>query len=177
MRKIIAEVCVSLNGYIDGPDGELGWIRIIDKPSYIEMLGNKYDTIFYGRKAYQKMINVITDDLSNVVEPMRKYVFSNSFKHLEGNAMVVHSNFHQEVERIRDEEGLDIWLCGGATMIKTFAQNNLIDEFLIYVHPVILHGGTQLFSFEPALQLKSCEQLDSGIVRLNYEVIKNNQHG
>jgi dihydrofolate reductase len=174
MRKIIAEVSVSLNGYLEGPQGDLNWVRLPFGEEFNNMLAQRYDTIFYGRRAYQRIVSRFIDDIHDdcPVGKMRKFVFSNSVKHIEGNAMVIHSNFYQEVERIRDEEGLDIWLYGGRRMIETFAAHNLIDEFLIYVHPIVLQGGIQLFSFAPTLRLKGSEILADGIVKLNYEVIK-----
>jgi len=174
MRKIIAEVSVSLNGYMEGPNGELDWIQMPINNRSPEEISQRYDTVFYGRKAYQRVVSRLTscwDDDCPIVK-MRKYVFSNSLKHMEGNAMVIHSNFLQEVERIRDEEGLNIWLYGGGAMIKSFASENLIDEFLIYVHPVVLNYGISLFSFKPSLRLKYSETLDAGVVKLNYDVIK-----
>jgi dihydrofolate reductase len=182
MRKIVAEMAISLDGYFEGPEGEMDWILFEREIDYANNLLKRFDTMFFGRKTYQRfgfprMVEGIEHagkrEFNNTVNNMRKYVFTNTLNHVPGNGMVINRNVPWEVERIRDEEGKDIWLCGGANVISTFAAMNLIDEYLIAIHPVLLSDGRPLFSDisnKMNLDLKCAETLNSGIVILNYEV-------
>lgn len=180
MRKVIFESSVSLDGFIEGPNGELDWLLCADEPADMNSFFSSFDTIFYGRKTYDKMAiphsdneasSAVTKQFLSAVQAMRKYVFSRTRKHVEGNAMVIHQNLESEVRRIREEYGKDIWLCGGADILKTFARLDLVDEYFLSVHPVILAGGKPLFEgMKVPLNLKLVEKrkLGSGIVILRY---------
>lgn len=180
MRKVIFESSVSLDGFIEGPNGELDWLLGADEPADINSFLSSFDTIFYGRKTYDKMAFPHLDDKTtssvrkqflSAVQAMRKYVFSRTRKHVEGNAMVIHQNLESEVRRIIGEYGKDIWLCGGADILKTFARLDLVDEYLLSVHPVILEGGKPLFQgieVPSNLNLVEEHKLGSGVVILRY---------
>lgn len=180
MRKIIFESSVSLDGFIEGPNGELDWLLCADEPADIKSFLSSFDTIFYGRKTYDRMAvpnpedeasSAVRKQFLSAVQAMRKYVFSRTRKHVEGNAMVIHQNLESEVRRIREEYGKDIWLCGGADILKTFARLDLVDEYFLSVHPVILVGGKPLFEeMKVPLNLNLVEEykLRSGVVILRY---------
>src|SRR5690349_18403592 len=179
MRSVIFESSISVDGFIEGPNGELDWL-IADGCASAEAFFAQFDTIFYGRKAYEKLAppESLGWDLSEAdrelylrLHGMRKYVFSRTEKHVRGNGMVVSANLEAEVMRIRDEEGKDIWFCGGAEILRTFADLDLVDEYVIRVHPVLLLSGTPLFAGNktPAnLKLISKKGLKSGVVILHY---------
>lgn len=180
MRKVIFESSISLDGFIEGPNGELDWLRQWDEPGGVTSLLSSFDTIFYGRKTYDKMgvpklgenkISQNEEQFLWAVQGMRKYVFSRTLKHVDGNAMVIHENLEPEVKRIREEEGKNIWLCGGADILKTFARLDLVDEYLLSVHPVRLAGGKPLFEGRKIpldLKLLDKHKLRSGVVILRY---------
>jgi len=178
MRRIIAEISVSLDGFIEGPYGELDWL-VSEDGGRVEDFLSRFDVIFYGRMAYEKLgihhLPERTDGQINGVyeafSKMRKYVFSHSCKHVPGNAMVINSNIIRQVKAIREEEGRDIWLSGGAGIIQSFAALNMIDEYHLLIQPVILGGGKPLFSantYRQQLRLSDTQQLQSGVVLLTY---------
>jgi dihydrofolate reductase len=131
MRKVIFESSISLDGFIEGPGGELDWLQQGQDAVDISAFLSSFDTIFYGRKTYDKIgvpkrkdarMGSKEERFFLAVEGMRKYVFTRTMKHVEGNAMVIGDNLEVEVKRIREEEGKNIWLCGGADILRTFAR-------------------------------------------------------
>jgi dihydrofolate reductase len=180
MRKVIFESSVSLDGFIEGPDGELDWLLCGNEPPDIKSFLSSFDTIFYGRKTYEKigMPNAgdeigsgIREQFLSALQAMRKYVFSRTRRHVQGNAMVVSENLELEVRRITEEDGKNIWLCGGADILKTFARLDLVDEYFLSVHPVVLAGGKPLFEGTKVplnLNLVEEHKLRSGVVILRY---------
>jgi len=181
MRKIIFQSSVSLDGFIEGPNGELDWlIRDEEASDVVEFLSD-FDTIFYGRKTYEKMgvqefmepdLRAVEKEFLYILHGMRKYVFSRQKKHVSGNAMVVGRDLESEVLRIREEEGKNIWLRGGADILRTFADLDLVDEYLLIMHPVVLSSGKPLFwGMKKPLYLKLIRErnLKSGVVILHYK--------
>lgn len=182
MRRIIFEASVSLDGFIEGPSGDLDWILPGDEPgSDIEAKRflSTFDTIFFGRKAYEKIgiihpdtsVSISDKEFCYMMHGMRKYVFSRTVKHVRGNAMIISRELKEEVTRIREEDGKNIWFCGGADLLKTFAALDLIDEYVLAVQPVLLKSGTPLFpgNKKPLdLTLVDRKNLESGVVILHY---------
>ncbi len=179
MRKIVAEIVISLDGFIEDVNGNLDWLVAENEIRYTNSFLKEYDTFFYGRKAYERFKNLhlvhesnspSESDAKETLTTMRKYVFSRTKMHVEGNAMVVRSNMMSEARRIKDERGKNILLCGGAVTIQQFAKADLIDEYIIAIQPIVLGGGKPLFkSFERmTLNLKKAEKLNAGTVIMHY---------
>jgi dihydrofolate reductase len=184
MRKLIAEMAVSLDGFIEGPKGEMDWLEPlpsgVQASTFFNTFLSAFDTIFYGRVAYERFgvegaLNPSLPEeqrlLSSKANNMRKYVFSRKLKHVAGNGMVISNNVEAEVRRIKEEDGRDIWLCGGACITKSLSTLNLIDEYILAVQPVILGSGKPLFhtmTERMRLKLVDKKKLPSGIVLLRY---------
>ncbi len=137
MRKVILSVAVSLDGFIEGPKGEYDWCPPPSKQEMGEFL-QSIDTIFMGRKSYE---------LAGVKSFPGKehYVFSDT---LNGNAKgvnIIRRNMLKTVNLMLLEKGKNIWLFGGANLITTFINENLVDEMWLAFVPIILGGGTPLF--------------------------------
>lgn len=181
MRKVIAEIAVSVDGFIEGPGGELDWLVFDEEQGYVNEFLSRFDVIFYGRMAYERFgvylqeSNDRCEDFAATVMNMRKYVFSRNMKHVAGNGMMINDNIKDEVKQIREEEGKDIWLCGGADIISTFANLRLIDEYMLAIQPTILGSGKPLFGnvdHPIRLELLEAERLNSGVVLLNYRPVE-----
>lgn len=180
MRKVILESAISMDGFIEGPNGELDWLICDEEICNAAEFLARFDTVFYGRKAYEKLgIRPLEDgslsegamQFLEDVNGMRKYVFSRVKKHVAGNGMVIFENLEQEVRRISEEEGKNIWFFGGADILKTFAELDLIDEYVLSVHPVLLRSGKALFSDtrnQLNLRLMEKRKLRSGVIKLYY---------
>lgn len=173
MRKVILNLAVSLDGFIEGPNGEYDWC-LNDQDYGLTEFWNNIDTILIGRKSYELLIS--TNDLNMFLMNNRMFVFSDSLAEIKHDQIEVISsvNFADEVRAIREQDGKDIWLFGGASLVSTFMEHRLIDEFLLSVHPVLLGSGKPLFQSikeRTNLQLTETIPYSSGLVQLRYQLL------
>lgn len=181
MKKVILDLAVTLDGFIEGPNGEIDWCIMDDDMDFDGFLSS-IDTIFYGRVSYEAWGNFQPDENASPAEKVlwdgvhskKKYVFSSQNKK-DNNAIFVNSDISDKVLELKNQSGKDIWLYGGASLIKTFIQLNLIDIYRISVHPTVLGNGKPLFEdLKERIELKLLETnvFKSGVVQLIYEPIK-----
>lgn len=181
MKKVILDLAVTLDGFIEGPNGEIDWCIMDDDMDFDGFLSG-IDTIFYGRVSYEAWGNFQPDENASPAEKVlwdgvhskKKYVFS-SQNIKDDNAVFINSDISQKVNEIKKQSGKDIWLYGGASLIKTFIQLNLIDIYRISVHPTVLGNGKPLFEdLKERIELKLLKTnvFKSGVVQLIYEPIK-----
>lgn len=178
MKKVILNLAATLDGFIEGPNGEVDWCIMDDDmnfPAFIDSI----DTIFYGRISYDAWGNYQADEnadlaekeMWNAIHSKNKFVFSSQNRDDE-NAVFISSDIIAQVNEIKNQEGKDIWLYGGASLIKTFINLKLIDVYKISVHPVALGSGKPLFenlSERIGLKLTDTKVFKSGVVELTYE--------
>ncbi len=181
MRKVILDLAVSLDGFIEGSNGEIDWCIMDDDMNFDGFLSS-IDTIFYGRVSYDSWGNHQPDEYADAdekafwqnIHSKQKYVFSSKIRNDE-HAVFVGSNISEKVTEIKNQSGKNIWLYGGAKLIHTFIELNLIDIYRISVHPVALGTGKPLFeNLTKRLNLKLTETntFKSGVVQLIYEPVK-----
>ena len=106
---------------------------------------------------------------------MKKYVFSTSKNSFEGNPTVVNAHLSVCINKLKQENGKHIWLYGGSSLITSFVNLNLIDEFRIAVIPILLGDGKPLFSEiknRVHLKLLKINSGISGVAELIYENVK-----
>ncbi len=169
MRKVILGLAVSLDGYIEGPNGEYDWC-FTDQDYGMNDFFKRVDALFIGRKSYELMQQVGEGAVPGM-PPIKEYVFSTTLTSVKQGAILVKGNVKEAVEKIKSEKGKDIWLFGGAGLTAALLQLKLIDEFWLSVHPIILGSGKPLFSNIPDrtyLQLLENKTYDSGLVSLKY---------
>ena len=168
MRKIILNVAVSLDGFIEGSNGEYDWC-FTDQDYGMEAFTASTDAIFIGRKSYALIAGE-----NNPYFDKKLYIFSDTLAGVEGNAEIIRTkDFVDRIEQVRHEDGKDIWLFGGASLVSAFTQHNYIYEMLLSVHPIILGSGKQLFenlSDRIHLTLLNTEVFSSGLVQLRYTI-------
>ena len=181
-RRIILDLAVTLDGYIEGPKGEIDWC-IMDSDMGFGNFLDDIDTIFYGRKSYDLWGQYIPHteaseaekELWDAVHNKKKYVFSKKLSRVDGDAILINKNLEEEVIRIKEEEGNNIWLYGGASIITKFVNLGLIDEYRLSIHPIILGSGKPLFvNIKDAaeLELIKVNSFSSGVVQLCYRSIE-----
>lgn len=181
MRKVILDLAVTLDGFIEGPNGEIDWC-IMDDDMDFEGFLSGIDTIFYGRVSYDSWGNFQPESNASAAElslwkgvhSKKKYVFSSQNK-MDEKVTYISNNLPSKVNEIKNEKGEDIWLYGGASLIKTFIQEGLIDIYRISVHPIVLGSGKPLFENlkeRIALKLIKTNVFKSGVVQLIYETQK-----
>lgn len=179
MRKIILDLAVSLDGFIEGPNGEIDWIVMDDSlgGGLVDFLSG-IDTIFYGRVSYdlwgqyQAAENASAGEkaLWNAVHSKEKYVFSHKAVG-DGKATYIHANLEEQVNEIRQRPGKDIWLYGGGSLITTFINRDLIDVYRLAIYPVILGEGKPVFSNiknRVNLKLEEVKSSEIGVTLLEY---------
>ncbi|MGZ9583054.1 dihydrofolate reductase family protein [Paenibacillus marinisediminis] len=177
-RRIILDLAVTLDGFIEGENGEVDWC-IMDPELEFNQFLDQIDTILYGRKSYDQWgkytPNNEDSDADKVfwelVHSKEKYVFSRSQQGTDHEAVFITDNIFEEVNKIKQKPGKDIWLYGGASLMTTFIQLGLVDEFRLSVHPVILGEGKPLFAdIKQRLNLKLAHTrtFSSGLVQLIY---------
>jgi dihydrofolate reductase len=169
MRKIILNLAVSLDGFIEGPNGEYDWC-LNDQDYGMEDFFANTDTIFIGRKSFE----LIRNDAA-ILPVKHIYVFSDTLAPEPGeNISVISSSaFESAVREITEADGGDIWLFGGAGLLSAFMNRRLVSELLLSVHPIILGGGRPLFkdvSGRVGLNLISQKAYDSGLLQVRYEL-------
>lgn len=178
MKKIILDLATTLDGFIEGPNGEIDWCIIDDDMDFDGFLSS-IDTIFYGRVSYDQWGNyqpvagapAAEQALWQAVHSKKKVVFSTQPRQDDG-AVFIKEDIVNRVTEMKKQEGGHIWLYGGAGLIKTFIRENLVDIYRISVHPIALGKGKPLFEDleeRLALRLMKTNTFRSGVVQLIYE--------
>ncbi len=169
-RKIILNLCTSLDSYIEGGNGEIDWC-LMDQDYGMEEFLNRIDTIFFGRKSYEQLVR----EMPNAFLDKKKVVFSRTLKNGSNSLKIISNNIEEEVNQIKKAEGKDIWLFGGASLATDMINAKLVDELMISVHPLILGRGKSLFidiQNRTKLKLIDNKTFSTGLVQLLYKVEK-----
>ncbi len=172
MRKIILGVAVSLDGFIEGPNGEYDWC-FTDQDYGLNDFFKRVDTIFVGRKTYEMSLGL--EGGMEGFPKFKEYVFSTTLANVKEGASLVRDNIQQEVEKIRNQEGKDIWLFGGASLTTSLMKLGFVDEFSLAVHPILLGKGKPMFQHiddRIRLELMDSKTYSTGLVLLTYAVKK-----
>ena len=171
MRKILLNVAVSLDGYIEGPNGEYDWC-FTDQDYGMTDFYQQIDSTFMGRKSYELMLSMGDVEVPNA-PVLKNYVFSQTLEKVKPGYFLVKGDIKKEIDHIKSQDGKDIWLFGGAGLTKSLLLLGLIDRIGLAVHPIILGGGTPLFHNLPMrtkLRLISSKEFSSGLVYLTYQM-------
>jgi len=181
-RRIVLDLAVSLDGFIEGINGETDWCIMDGDMNFTKFLSS-IDTILYGRKSYDlwgrytpgKEASDMEREIWELVHSKKKYVFSKTLTTIDNNVIIINDNIEEEVNKLKKEPGKDIWLYGGASLITTFMNLGLVDEYRLSVHPVILGAGKSLFvdmKQRQELKLVDSRRFSSGVVQLCYHPTK-----
>ena len=181
MRKVVYWVHASVDGFIAGPNGEFDWPAMGPELSaYSDEMNERVDTFLYGRIVWELMSSYwpnadqISDhphDLAfaEVWRTMPKVVFSKTLTEVGWGARL-ESDAESALRAMKAQGGKDLLLTGGAGLAATLAGLDLIDEYQVVVHPVVLGGGKQLFPFAQRFDLKLADTrtFDGRAVLLSY---------
>jgi len=188
MRKIISFMHISLDGFVSGLNGEMGWIKVDEE--IFDYAGKRIcegDTALYGRVTYQMMENywptagdkpaATKHDIehSKWYSKVHKVVLSKTIKDTGlTNTKIISDNLSHRINKIKQQSGKDILLFGSPTATHSLIQLNLIDGFWLFVNPVILGRGIPLFvDIKDKIKLKllpTTRQFTCGVTELNYTV-------
>lgn len=175
MRKLILGLAVTLDGYIEGPNGEYDWC-FTDQDYGLNEFYERIDAMFIGRKSYEMMQKHVSENGGEAVPGMpqlKEYVFSNTLKEVKEGAVLVAGNSMLEAKRLKDLPGKDIWLFGGASLNESMMKTGLVDELWLSVHPILLGDGRLLFTARnprSKLILLESKTYETGLVSLRYHI-------
>jgi dihydrofolate reductase len=183
MRKIIASIFVSLNGYVVGPNEDISWVTKNfndEMGKYAANLQSSMGAVLLGRATYQIMVNAwpnTTEETAPGSERMNgvpKVVFSRTLEKVEwgkyNNARLVRNNAAEEIAKLKAQPGGDMVIYGSPTLVQDFTRQGLIDEYQLLLHPIVLPGGKPLFKDNAVpLRLLRTQSFKNGVVVLYYE--------
>ena len=190
MRKLIYAMSVSLDGYIEATNGDLRWS---DPDEELHKHFNEQETMIdihlYGRRLYENMAAYwptadenpsapkVEIEYARIWKDMKKIIFSKTLKKVGWNSQLVSENIAEEVNRLKAQPGKDMSV-GGAEIASAFMQLGLIDEYWLYLRPIILGGGKPMFrELHDKINVKLVETrtFGSGVVLLRYRHADYNQ--
>lgn len=182
MRRVIVSMMVTLDGFIAGPNGEIDWHNVDDEfNEYAIELLNSVDTLLFGRVTYQGMASywptpmATTDDpiVAAKMNSLPKVVFSHTLETVEWQpTRLAKGNLADEIATMKQQPGGDMVIFGSGSIVSALAQLGLIDEYRLFVNPVVIGDGQSLFSgITERLNLKlvSTRPFRSGNVLLQYQ--------
>lgn len=155
MRRLILFNMVTLDGFFEGPNGDIDWHTVDEEFNdfAIDQL-NSADGLIFGRVTYELMASywptpaALENDpgIADLMNRMPKVVFSRTLERADwSNTRLVRENLVEEIARLKQQPGKDLLIFGSADLAATFIKNSLIDEYRIMVSPVILGKGNPLF--------------------------------
>jgi dihydrofolate reductase len=172
MRKIRYGVAMSLDGYIAGPNGEADWIDV-DPDVDFAAIWSQFDTLLMGRRTYAAAVQRLGEAAFAGVTSI---VFSRTLRQQEHpNATIMSQLDSGWIKTLKNQNGKDIWLMGGAALFRSFLDAGYVDRVEISVIPVLLGAGTPLLPppYTPTtLKLLSHQVYRSGRLMLSYEILR-----
>ncbi|WP_458719568.1 dihydrofolate reductase family protein [Candidatus Nitrosocosmicus sp. R] len=188
MRKLRLQVQISVDGCIAGPNNEMDWLVWDDKYiKYVKDITESVDTIIMGRKMVYGFIPYWTDVMNKPDDPMNalakkmieipKVVFTKTLNKPRWiNTDIATGDLKDEITKLKNQNGGDIIVYGGVSFDSSLIKEKLIDEFYLFVNPVVIGNGKTIFKNLEEIQrftLIESRGFDCGLVLLHYEVKKN----
>jgi dihydrofolate reductase len=184
MRKLVLFMHTSLDGFVAGPNGEMDWINVDEEIfDYAGQRTNEADTALYGRVTYQMMkanwptAAQLPTATKHDVEHSRWYnkvakvVLSGTLKGENlTNTLIIDGNLAAEIVKLKQEAGKDILMFGSPTAAHSLMAEKLIDDYWLFVNPILLGRGIPLFNGvkeKSALKLVASNIFSSGVVCLH----------
>jgi dihydrofolate reductase len=184
MRKIVVMMSISVDGFMEGPNRELDWQLVDDElhEHFNEELATM-GAFLDGRVTYELMAafwptadrdpvsTAPMVEFARIWRDMPKLVFSTTLERADWNATIVRQVDPEAIAALKAQPGGDL-VVGGADLAGAFRRLDLVDEYRLYVHPVVLGSGKPLFA--PAgtrvgLRLVESRTFGNGVVLLRYQ--------
>lgn len=185
MRKLIISEYVTIDGVMEDPGGGDDsphggwsfpyWNDEAEKYKHRELFDS--DALLLGRTTYEGFAEAwpsMTDEtgFADRINSMSKYVVSTTLSAAAWkNSTVIKENILEEITRLKQQSGKNILVFGSSQLVSLLQENDLIDEYRLMIHPVILGNGKRLFELPfPKTELKHEEtvQFNSGVTVLTY---------
>lgn len=176
MRSILLQVAVTLDGYIEGPHGEIDWC-FTDQDYGMSDFLQRIDTIFMGRKTFDMMQSMPIppdDPFTAQIAHIDQFVFSHNTAAIDHpSTRLITGDTIDWIKNYLWTAGKDIWLFGGASFTNSLVQAGLVHEIILAVHPILLGAGKSFLSHSARvpLRLLRAQPYDSGLVMMRYQVV------
>jgi dihydrofolate reductase len=178
MPKLILWDMISLDGFFEGPNkGDIDWFVFDDElEKYILETQSDVGTLVFGRNTYEMMAAYWPSAEGRIADFMNsvpKVVFTTTLQDAGwNNARLVKNNAREEVSRLKQGAGGDIFCFGSADFASTLINDGLVDEYRIGINPILLGSGVPFFKGSDSrrkLKLVDTKALKSGLVILHYQ--------
>jgi dihydrofolate reductase len=182
MRKMFLFMMVSLDGYYEGPNGDISWHNVdTEFNEFAVQQTSESDTLLFGRKTYELMESYWPTEAAKRDDPivaglmngLPKIVISTTLNRVDWeNTKLVRENVDEEISKLKGQPGKDIAILGSSELTVSLTQMGLVDEYRIMVNPVVLGGGKPLFQGihdKFNLKLLNTRMFASGNVLLTYQ--------
>ena len=174
MRILSIFIATSLDGYIAKPNDNLDFLKLVEKEGedngYAEFAAT-IDTIIIGRKTYDWVLKAIgSAHYDNGHRDV--YVITRTERPGVGKTVFYTGNLTELVQQLQSRKGKNIYCDGGAEIINELLKNDLIDEYIISIIPILLGAGTRLFKDgrpEQRLELVNTKTFETGLTQLHYK--------
>ena len=153
-RKLVLFIAASLDGYIAAKDDSLDWLYKVEGEGdngYSEFY-ETIDTVLMGRRTYDWILENVTGDFP--YKDKECYVFSRSVTEDNVEVKFVKDNIVGFTNKLKQQQGKNIWIVGGGELLRSFLKEKLIDELILTVAPTLIGNGIPLFK-EDDLHLES----------------------
>ncbi|MFI5135213.1 MAG: dihydrofolate reductase family protein, partial [Chitinophagales bacterium] len=174
-----------LDGFFEGPNKEIDWHNVdAEFNDYAINFLKSLDALLFGRVTYELMAgywpsqDALTNDpvVAGLMNGLQKIVCSHSLEKVDwNNSRLLKENIPEEIRKLKNQSGKDIAIFGSSDLSLTLIENDLIDEFSIFVNPVLLGNGKRLFrglKSKVNLKLLSTKVFNSGNVLLCYQPLR-----
>jgi dihydrofolate reductase len=184
MRKIVAFIVQTVDGYYEGPNGELDWPNVDDefKEFSVEHTAS-FDALLFGRHTYDGMVAFWTSDeakrfdpeITRLMNDTPKIVFSTTLEQADWkNTRLIGENVDEEVAALKAQDGKDVAIFGSIELTRRLLEGRHVDELRLMIHPILLGAGHSLVHGLGArlpLRLTDSRVFRSGNVLLTYEPV------
>lgn len=148
MKKTILYIAISLDGYIADRNGGVDWLEG-EEPGYVGDYGyedfiKNIDTVVMGMKTYRQIATELSPDRW-MYQGLKTYVLTHQKHQNTEEVEFTGEPVAALMQRLKNEPGKQIWICGGADIVNQLVLMNEIDEYHLAIIPVLLGGGTRLF--------------------------------
>ncbi|MDQ1660589.1 MAG: hypothetical protein QOJ68_569 [Blastococcus sp.] len=183
MRKILVSTSVSLDGYFEGPGHDLSWHRVDEEVhAYFNEVLGAMSLFLDGRVTHELMAEYWPTadedpeapapivEFARIWREMPKILFSRTLQNDPWTTDIRREVVPEEIRALQAQPGGDM-VVGGADLVDTFRRLDLIDEYRIFVHPVLVGAGTKFFRDADALaslELLETRTFGNGVVLLRY---------
>ena len=184
MRKLKLQMQMTIDGFVAGPEGQLDWMTTeMDEKqlAVLQELTTSMDTILLGRKMtdgftnyWESVVNNQPDSpeypYAKIFVDTPKIIFSKTIESVSGkNAMVENGDLVEAVNKLKNLEGKDIIVYGGASFVSELIKNNLIDELNLFINPTAIGDGLRIFNDRFKFKLVKSVSAGNGVIINTYK--------